>query len=115
DHAGAIAIHSPDLDDDQAGANSDGGDDDEFIPETQPPNAEQAMGLPTIAAPLRRVFEEAGHYSTINEEGMHSGSADDRPSSYPISGEAGMEIGLKPSNDGIHQGVRATQMAATTR
>ncbi|MED6164502.1 hypothetical protein PIB30_090761 [Stylosanthes scabra] len=72
------------LDDDQAGANSDGGDDDEFIPETQLPNAEQAMGLATITVPLRRVSEEAGHYLTINEEGMHSGSA--------------MEIGLKFSN-----------------
>ncbi|MED6171428.1 hypothetical protein PIB30_040638 [Stylosanthes scabra] len=77
DHAGVVAIHSPNLDDDQAGVNSDGVDDDEFIPETQPPNAEQALGLATIVAPLQRVSEEAGHYSIINEEAMHSGSADD--------------------------------------
>ncbi|MED6225796.1 hypothetical protein PIB30_097145 [Stylosanthes scabra] len=94
DHAGALAIHSPEMDDDQAGVNSDSGHDDEFIPETQPPNPKPAMGLATIAAPLWRVSEEAGHYSTINAEGMHSGSADDGPSSYPISGEAEMEIGL---------------------
>ncbi|MED6187858.1 hypothetical protein PIB30_080489 [Stylosanthes scabra] len=98
DHAGAVAIHSPEMDDDQAGVNSDSGDDDEFIPKTQPPNAEPALGLVTIAAPLRRVSEEAGHYSTINAEGMHSGSVDDGPSSYPILGEAEIEIGLKFSN-----------------
>ncbi|MED6163501.1 hypothetical protein PIB30_080515 [Stylosanthes scabra] len=98
DHARAVAIHSPEMDNDQAGVNSDSGDDDEFIPETQPPNAEPALGLATIAAPLRRVSEEAGHYSTINSEGMHSGSADDGLSSYPISGEEEIEIGLKFSN-----------------
>ncbi|MED6209209.1 hypothetical protein PIB30_052521 [Stylosanthes scabra] len=73
-------------------------DDDEFILDTQPPIAEPELGLPTITAPLRRVSEEAAHYSTINPEGMYSGSAEDGPSSYPVSGELELEIGLKFTN-----------------
>ncbi|MED6175940.1 hypothetical protein PIB30_083081 [Stylosanthes scabra] len=90
DHAGAFTIHSPEIDDAQAGGLT--------ATVTQPPIAELELGLPTIAAPLRRVSEEAGHYSTINSEGVHSGSAKDGPSSYPVSGELELEIGLKFSN-----------------
>ncbi|MED6149860.1 hypothetical protein PIB30_066692 [Stylosanthes scabra] len=99
DHARAFTIHSLEMDNAQAGGiNSDNGDDDEFIPKTQPPIAEPELGLPTIAAPLRHVSEEADHYSTVNSKGMHSGSAEEGPSSYLVSGELELEIGLKLSN-----------------
>ncbi|MED6114028.1 hypothetical protein PIB30_076355, partial [Stylosanthes scabra] len=79
--------------------NSDnGGDDDEFILETQPPIGEQVLGLPSIARPLGSVAEEAAHYSTIDSEATRSASVEDGPSSYPISSELELEIGLKFAN-----------------
>ncbi|MED6138885.1 hypothetical protein PIB30_078740 [Stylosanthes scabra] len=80
------------------GVNNNNGDDEEFIPRKQPPVVESNLDLPTIATPLRRVLEEAADYSTINPEGMQSGSVEDGPSSYPVSGELELEIRLKFSN-----------------
>ncbi|MED6109018.1 hypothetical protein PIB30_029753 [Stylosanthes scabra] len=77
DHAGAFTIHSPEPDDAQAMADnseSGGDDDNEFIPETQQPIAGGVLGLPSIAHPLRRVAEEAAHYSTIDAEATRSPS-----------------------------------------
>ncbi|MED6156404.1 hypothetical protein PIB30_014155 [Stylosanthes scabra] len=100
-HAGGFTIHSPEPDDAQAGADnseSGGDDDEEFIPETQQAIAGGVLRLPSIVRPLRGVVEEAAHYSTIDAEAMHSASVEDDPSSYPISGELELEIGLKFNN-----------------
>ncbi|MED6145969.1 hypothetical protein PIB30_030188 [Stylosanthes scabra] len=101
DRAGAFTIHSPKPDDAQAGADnseSGGDEDDEFISKTQQPIAGGVLGLLSIARPLRCVAEEAAHYSTIDAEATRSASAEDGPSSYPISGELELEIGLKFNN-----------------
>ncbi|MED6169358.1 hypothetical protein PIB30_020664 [Stylosanthes scabra] len=100
-HAEAFTIHSSEPDDAQAGADngeSGGDDDDEFIPETQQAIAGGVLVLPSIVRPLRGVAEEAAHYSTIDAEATRSASAEDGPSSYPISGELELEIGLKFNN-----------------
>ncbi|MED6161022.1 hypothetical protein PIB30_056868 [Stylosanthes scabra] len=76
------------------GVNSDSGEDEEFIPETQPPIVDPA-GIPTTASPLNRVPALAGHYSAINPDGTHSEFAEDGPSNYPVSGELELEIELK--------------------
>ncbi|MED6124180.1 hypothetical protein PIB30_056642 [Stylosanthes scabra] len=79
----------------------DNGEDEEFIPETQLPVVEPNLAIASIAAPLRHVREEAAHYSTINPEGMQSGSMEDGPSSYPVSGKLELKIGLKINNRDI--------------
>ncbi|MED6153045.1 hypothetical protein PIB30_097762 [Stylosanthes scabra] len=58
DHAGVVAIHSPDLDDDQAGVNSDGGDDDEFITRIT-----LAAGSITNRRPSDRLLFHASNHS----------------------------------------------------
>ncbi|MED6164364.1 hypothetical protein PIB30_089234 [Stylosanthes scabra] len=99
EHDGGFMMHSPEIGDPHAeGVNSDNGEDEEFIPETQPPVVKPNLAIASIAAPLRHVREEAAHYSTINPEGMQSGSMEDGPSSYPVSGELELEVGLKFNN-----------------
>ncbi|XP_015964954.1 uncharacterized protein LOC107488696 [Arachis duranensis] len=71
------------------------GDDPEVVPETQP--------LHGNAVPSTRVEPEGGgvssstpaHYLSLNLGAMHSTNAEERPSSYPLSGEMELEIGLK--------------------
>ncbi|MED6136096.1 hypothetical protein PIB30_052779 [Stylosanthes scabra] len=76
------------------GINSDSNEDEEFIPETQPPIVDPVV-IPTMASPLNRTPTLAGHYSAINPDGMHSDFVEDGPSNYPVSGELELEIGLK--------------------
>ncbi|RYQ83933.1 hypothetical protein Ahy_B10g102815 isoform A [Arachis hypogaea] len=71
------------------------GDDPEVVPETQPLHGD--------AVPPTRVEPEGGgvssstpaHYLSLNLGAMHSTNAEDRSSSYPLSGEMELEIGLK--------------------
>ncbi|RYR59431.1 hypothetical protein Ahy_A05g025317 isoform D [Arachis hypogaea] len=71
------------------------GDDPEVVPETQPLHGD--------AVPPIRVEPEGGgvssstpaHYISLNLGAMHSTNAEERPSSYPLSGEMELEIGLK--------------------
>ncbi|XP_016204688.1 uncharacterized protein LOC107645222 [Arachis ipaensis] len=71
------------------------GDEAEAVPETQP--------LHVDVVPPTRVKPEGGgvssstpaHYLSLNLGAMHSSNAEDKPSSYPLSGEMEFEIGLK--------------------
>ncbi|MED6113102.1 hypothetical protein PIB30_067810 [Stylosanthes scabra] len=59
DHVEAFTMHLPEMDDPQTGGvNSESGDDEEFIPETQPPIVEPDLGVAHTAAPLRRVSKK---------------------------------------------------------
>ncbi|RYR10993.1 hypothetical protein Ahy_B05g079486 [Arachis hypogaea] len=70
----------------------------EAVPETQPLHGD--------AVPATRVEPEGGgvssstpaHYLSLNLGAMHSSNAEDGPSSYPLSGEMELEIGLKFPN-----------------
>ncbi|XP_015950461.1 uncharacterized protein LOC107475345 [Arachis duranensis] len=71
------------------------GDEAEVVPETQPLHGDPV--------PPTRVEPEGGgvssstpaHYLFLNLGAMHSSNAEDRLSSYPLSGEMELEIGLK--------------------
>ncbi|RYR64984.1 hypothetical protein Ahy_A03g010996 isoform F [Arachis hypogaea] len=70
----------------------------EAVPETQPLHGD--------AVPATRVEPEGGgvssstpaHYLSLNLAAMYSSNAKDGPSSYPLSGEMELEIGLKFPN-----------------
>ncbi|XP_015950053.1 uncharacterized protein LOC107474921 [Arachis duranensis] len=71
------------------------GDEAEAVPETQPLHGDSVP--PTLVEPVGGGVSSStpAHYLSLNLGAMHSSNAEDRPSSYPLSGEMELEIGLR--------------------
>ncbi|XP_015971265.1 uncharacterized protein LOC107494742 [Arachis duranensis] len=71
------------------------GDEEEVVPETQPLHRDSVP--PTPVEPVGGGVSSSTpvHYLSLNLGAMHSSNADDRPSSYALSGEMELEIRLK--------------------
>ncbi|XP_016172396.1 uncharacterized protein LOC107614776 [Arachis ipaensis] len=71
------------------------GDEAEAVPETQPLHGDNVPPTPVEPVGGGVSSSTPAHYLSLNLGAMHSSNAEDRPSSYPLSGEMELEIGLK--------------------
>ncbi|RYR44560.1 hypothetical protein Ahy_A08g040881 [Arachis hypogaea] len=71
------------------------GDEEEVVPETQPLHRDFVPPTPVEPVGGGVSSSTPAHYLSLNLGAMHSSNAEDRPSSYALSGEMELEIGLK--------------------
>ncbi|XP_057747708.1 uncharacterized protein LOC130966905 [Arachis stenosperma] len=71
------------------------GDEAEVVPETQPLHSDSVPPTPVEPVGGGVSSSTPAHYLSLNLGAMHSSNAEDRPSSYPLSGEMELEIGLR--------------------
>ncbi|RYQ83312.1 hypothetical protein Ahy_B10g101963 isoform C [Arachis hypogaea] len=71
------------------------GDEADVVPETQPLHGDDVP--PTRVEPVGGGGSSSmpSHYLSLNLGAMHSTNVEDRPSTYPVSGEMELEVGLK--------------------
>ncbi|XP_016194935.1 uncharacterized protein LOC107635900 [Arachis ipaensis] len=71
------------------------GDEAEAVLETQPLHGDNVPPTPVEPVGGSVSSSTPAHYLSLNLGAMHSSNAEDRPSSYALSGEMELEIGLK--------------------